>query len=83
MSGTEDGVISTIGMMRWINKIGFTVNEKWRQWKINEQVAGYVQTYKEGITLITIKGAGHMAPQDKRQEAKIILDAFFEGNTPL
>jgi carboxypeptidase C (cathepsin A) len=83
MSGTEDGVISTIGTMRWINKIGFTVNEKWRQWKINEQVAGYVQTYKEGITLITIKGAGHMAPQDKRQEAKIILDAFFEGNTPL
>lgn len=83
MSGTEDGVISTIGTQRWIHKIGFTVDEKWRQWKNKNQIAGFVQTYKEGITFVTIKGAGHMAPQDKREETKIILDAFFEGKTPV
>ena len=82
MSGTEDGVISTIGTQRWIHKIGFTVDEKWRQWKNKNQIAGYVQTYKEGITFVTVKGAGHMAPQDRREETKIILDSFFEGKTP-
>ena len=82
MSGTEDGVISTIGTMRWINKIGFNVETEWKQWKNGDQIAGYVQTYKEGLTLVTVKGAGHMVPQDKRQEAKIVLDAFFEGKIP-
>ena len=82
MSGTEDGVISTIGTMRWIHKIGFNVDTEWKQWKNNGQVAGYVQTYKEGLTLVTVKGAGHMVPQDKRQETKIVLDAFFEGKIP-
>ena len=82
MSGTEDGVISTIGTMRWINKIGFNVETEWKQWKNGNQIAGYVQTYKEGLTLVTVKGAGHMVPQDKRQEAKIVLDAFFEGKIP-
>ena len=82
MSGTEDGVISTIGTMRWIHKIGFNVDTEWKQWKNNGQVAGYVQTYKEGLTLVTVKGAGHMVPQDKRQETKIVLDAFFEEKIP-
>ena len=82
MSGTEDGVISTIGTMRWINKIGFHVDTEWKQWKNKNQVAGFVQTYKEGIILVTIKGAGHMVPQDNREEAKMILDSFFEGKIP-
>lgn len=82
MSGTEDGVISTLGTMRWINKIGFHVDKKWTQWKAEKQVSGYVQSYKEGLVLVTIKGAGHMAPQDKRLEAKFVLDSFLKGVLP-
>ena len=33
LSGTEDGVITTIGTMRWIHKIGFNVDKEWSQWK--------------------------------------------------
>ena len=52
------------------------------QWKAKEQVSGFVQTYKEGLVLVTIKGAGHMAPQDKRLEAKFVLDSFIKGVPP-
>ena len=82
LSGTEDGVISTIGTMRWINKIGFKVDKNWTQWKAKNQVSGYVQTYQEGLVLVTIKGAGHMAPQDSRLEAKFVLDSFLKGVLP-
>ena len=82
ISGTEDGVITTIGTMRWINKIGFKVDKKWTQWKAQKQVSGYVQSYKEGLVLVTIKGAGHMSPQDKRLEAKVVLDSFIKGILP-
>ena len=82
ISGTEDGVITTIGTMRWIHKIGFSVNKTWTQWKAKKQVSGYVQTYEEGLVLVTIKGAGHMSPQDKRFEAKFVLDSFLKGVLP-
>ena len=82
ISGTEDGVITTIGTMRWINKIGFKVDKKWTQWKAQKQISGYVQSYEEGLVLVTIKGAGHMSPQDKRLEAKVVLDSFIKGILP-
>ena len=82
ISGTEDGVIATLGTMRWIHKIGFSVNKTWTQWKAEKQVSGYVQTYNEGLVLVTIKGAGHMEPQDKRFESKFVLDSFLKGVLP-
>ena len=81
-SGTDDAVLSTLGTMRWINKLKFTVDIKWRQWKVNEQVSGYVQKYKEGLVIITIKGAGHMVPQDQSASAFNLVNAFIKGELP-
>ena len=82
LSGTEDVVISTLGTMRWIDKVGFNIGQEWKQWYLNDQIGGYDQKYKEGLVLVTIKGAGHMAPQDKRSEAKFVLDSFIKGILP-
>ena len=81
-SGTDDAVLSTLGTMRWINKLKFTVDIKWRQWKVNEQVSGYVQKYKEGLVIITIKGAGHMVPQDQSASTFNLVNAFIKGELP-
>ena len=81
-SGTEDGVLPTLGTMRWINKLGFTVETKWKQWKVGKQVAGYVQKYQEGLVIVTVKGAGHMVPQDQRASAYNMVTAFFNGVLP-
>ena len=81
-SGTDDGVLSTLGTMRWIKKLNFTVETKWRQWKVDGQVAGYVQKYKEGLVLVTVKGAGHMVPQDQNGSSFNMVKAFFKGELP-
>ena len=81
-SGTEDGVLPTLGTMRWINKLGYNIETKWRQWKVGDQVAGYVQKYTEGLVIVTVKGAGHMVPQDQRASAYNMVTAFFNGVLP-
>ena len=81
-NGTEDGILPTLGTLRWIDKIGFNIETKWRQWKVGEQVAGYVHKYEEGIVVMTIKGAGHMVPQDQRAASFNIVTAFFNGVLP-
>jgi len=81
-SGTEDGVLSTLGTMRWINKLNFTIENEWTQYKVNDQVAGFAQKYKEGLVIVTVKGAGHMVPQDQRASAYKMYDSFIKGKLP-
>ena len=81
-SGTEDGVLPTLGTMRWINKLGFNVETKWKQWFVGDQIAGYTQKYKEGLVIVTVKGAGHMVPQDQGASAYNMVTAFFKGVLP-
>ncbi|XP_033113380.1 lysosomal protective protein-like [Anneissia japonica] len=52
-----------------------------REWVSNKQIAGFVQDYTN-VTLVTIKGAGHMVPQDKPAQALKMFTAFIK-NTPL
>ena len=81
-SGTEDGVVPTVGTMRWINKLNFTIEQEWTQYKIDDQIAGYVQKYVEGLVIVTVKGAGHMVPQDQRAAAFKMYDSFIKGKLP-
>ena len=81
-SGTEDGVLSTLGTMRWINKLNLTIEKKWTQYKAEGQVAGFAQKYKEGLVIVTIKGAGHMVPQDQRASAYQMYSSFIKGVLP-
>ena len=81
-SGTEDGVLSTLGTMRWIDKMGFTIEKEWTQYKADGQVAGYAQKYKEGLVIVTVKGAGHMVPQDQRSSAYKMYTSFINGKLP-
>ena len=81
-SGTEDAVLPTLGTMRWINKLNLTVEKKWTKYKVNGQVGGYAQKYKEGLVIVTVKGAGHMVPQDQRASAYKMFDSFIKNILP-
>ena len=72
--------VDTLGSLRWIKKLNYSIKKEWKQWKCDSQIAGMVQYYDYGFTFVTVKGAGHMVPQDKRQEAKILFDAFIKGS---
>jgi len=63
-TGDTDGAVPTTGSINWINSLNRTVLSDWRQFKktSNGDMGGYVIEY-DGLTLGTVHGAGHMAPQ--------------------
>ena len=81
-SGTEDIAVGTLGTLRWIDKLNYDVETEWRSWKVDGQIAGYVQKYKQGIVFVSVKGAGHMVPQDKRAQAYKMFTSFINGELP-
>jgi carboxypeptidase C (cathepsin A) len=46
--------------------------------KHEDQVGGMVWTLK-GLTYATVKGAGHMAPQDQKQAGYVLVNSFLKG----
>ena len=78
-SGTEDIAVATLGTLRWINYSNYTVEKKWKQWYVDGQVAGMEQKYTSGLYLVTVKGCGHMVPEDNPKIAKKLLDKFIES----
>ena len=73
-SGDVDANVPITGTVRWINLLkdlqGWPVVEPWREWwvpgmhKHEDQVAGMVWKLR-GLTFVSVKGAGHLAPRDK------------------
>lgn len=84
-SGDTDGAVPTYGTQQWINELNWEIKEAWRPFYIQNmygtQVAGYVEV-RDGLTFATIHGAGHMAPQWKRQPTYHAVFNFI-NNVPL
>ena len=73
ISGTEDMACATIGTLRTFHELNYTVKEKWKQWKVDGQVAGMEQTYDYGLKFITVKNAGHSVLSDQPKAGQKIL----------
>ncbi|KAK2989540.1 hypothetical protein RJ640_016664, partial [Escallonia rubra] len=66
--GDVDGrvpVTSTKYSLNWLN---LPIETAWRPWYLDHEVGGYVEEYK-GITLVTVRGAGHMVPSYQPERA--------------
>lgn len=57
----------------------------WRPWFVPskriydpDQNAGYVMDL-DGLTLLTVRNAGHMVPLEKREESKEFMSKFIKG----
>jgi len=62
-SGNFDGAVPTLGTMRWIKALNWTVVENFRPYYVNDkQVAGYVEVRDGNFTFATVHGAGHLVP---------------------
>lgn len=77
-SGDTDGAVPFTGTQKWLPKLNMAITEPYRKWVVNEQTAGYVQSY-ESMVFATVMGAGHMAPQWKREQSFILFNAFLGG----
>ncbi|KAL3838347.1 hypothetical protein ACJIZ3_022938 [Penstemon smallii] len=66
-SGDHDMEAPYSSTLKWIRSLNLTLDDDWRQWKVDKQIAGFTQRYGENgssfLTFATIKGSGHTAPE--------------------
>lgn len=80
-SGDVDAMVPIQGTLWWINKFrqdyGIAVKRTWRPWATPEdkKLAGMVWEL-DGLTFVSVIGAGHMVPGDKPAAAEQMLNVF-------
>lgn len=79
-SGDTDGRVPVTSTRYSINKMGVKVNEEWRTWFHKNQAGGWVETYEGGLTLATVRGAGHQVPLFAPQQSLSLFTHFLHNN---
>jgi len=82
-SGDTDFAVPYLDSQFWTSTAGLTETRAWHQWAYTDtsgrQVAGSATEYKEGLTFVTVRGAGHMVPQYAPQQAFEMLTRFLNN----
>ncbi|KAL1192510.1 Serine carboxypeptidase-like 22 [Cardamine amara subsp. amara] len=77
-SGDTDSVIPVTATRFSLSKLNLPVKTRWYPWYSGDQVGGRTEVY-EGLTFVTIRGAGHEIPLLQPQSALILLRSFLAG----
>ncbi|RZB68027.1 serine carboxypeptidase II-3-like isoform X2 [Glycine soja] len=80
-SGDTDGRVPITSSRYSVNALKLPVETTWRPWYSSNEVGGYLVGYK-GLTLITVRGAGHMVPSYQPQRALTMISFFLLGELP-
>ncbi|KAL4638285.1 serine carboxypeptidase-like 35 isoform X2 [Castanea sativa] len=80
-SGDTDGRVPVTSTRFSVNKLGLKIKEEWRAWFHKTQVAGWVQTYEGGLTLATVRGAGHQVPVFAPHQSLSLFTHFLSSKT--
>ncbi|KAF4355881.1 hypothetical protein CsatB_007740 [Cannabis sativa] len=79
--GDTDGRVPVASSRYSINILNLPVVKAWRPWYSRNEVGGYVVEYK-GLTLTTVRGAGHMVPSYQPKRALTMISSFLDGKPP-
>nr|GMC89595.1 serine carboxypeptidase-like 18 [Ipomoea batatas] len=77
--GDHDMVVPHVSTEEWIESLKVEVEDEWRPWFVEDQVAGYTMKYSQNeyeLTYATVKGAGHTAPEYKPRECLSMLQRW-------
>ncbi|KAG4929436.1 hypothetical protein JHK82_046501 [Glycine max] len=77
-SGDADGRVPVIGTRYCVEALGLPLKSRWRTWYHDNQVGGRIVEY-EGLTYVTVRGAGHLVPLNKPSEALSLIHSFLTG----
>lgn len=79
-SGDTDACVPYNGTEKWIKKLNLKILKEYSAWDFGDKfnIGGYSQKY-DGITLVTVRGAGHMVPQTRPLAAFYLLSQFLKG----
>ncbi|XP_039119347.1 serine carboxypeptidase-like 34 [Dioscorea cayenensis subsp. rotundata] len=77
-SGDTDGRIPVTATRYTLRKLGLKILHDWKAWYNNEQVGGWRIVY-DGLTFVTIRGAGHQVPTFAPKQARQLVIHFLAG----
>ncbi|KAK6272436.1 PREDICTED: serine carboxypeptidase II-3 [Theobroma cacao] len=80
-SGDVDAVVPITTTRYGINILNPPIKTAWRSWSNNDEVGGYVVEY-EGLTLVTVREAGHFVPSYQPARALTMISSFLQGTLP-
>ncbi|KAI3840349.1 hypothetical protein MKX03_005845 [Papaver bracteatum] len=78
-SGDTDGIVPITSTRYSVNEMKLRVKEKWRTWFHKRQVGGWVISYEGGLTLATVRGAGHQVPVLAPAQSLSLFSHFLSG----
>ncbi|CAA7023459.1 unnamed protein product [Microthlaspi erraticum] len=74
-SGDTDGRIPVTATRYTLKKLGLKTVQDWTPWYTKQQVGGWTVEY-DGLTFVTVRGAGHQVPTFKPREALQLVNHF-------
>lgn len=74
-NGDVDMACNFLGDEWFVESLGLKVLEDRKMWHQGGQVAGFVKRY-QNLDLLTIRGAGHMVPEDRSAQAMKMITSF-------
>uniref|UniRef100_A0A0D9XM04 Carboxypeptidase n=1 Tax=Leersia perrieri TaxID=77586 RepID=A0A0D9XM04_9ORYZ len=80
-SGDTDARIPTSSTRYTLKKLGLPIKEDWSPWFHHKQVGGWTVVF-DGLTFVTVRGAGHMVPSIMPEQA-LELFKYFLANKEL
>ncbi|XVF47073.1 hypothetical protein PTKIN_Ptkin03bG0079600 [Pterospermum kingtungense] len=80
-SGEVDSAVPITSTRYGLNVLNLPIKTAWRPWSNNDEVGGYVVEY-EGLTLVTVREAGHYVPSYQPARALAMISLFLRGALP-
>ncbi|CAN1255055.1 Serine carboxypeptidase-like 34 [Linum perenne] len=81
-SGDADARIPVTSTRYSLNKLGLNITQDWTPWYHKDEVGGWTIKYEGGLTMATMRGAGHAVPV-LAPESALLLVSHFLDNTDL
>jgi len=78
-NGDADACVPYNGNEWWTSTLGIPETASWATWSYNNQVAGYQTKYQMGFEFVTVKGAGHMVPEYKPEQALAMFSRYLKN----
>lgn len=76
-NGDLDLFVNFMGVEWLADSLNRSLVHEWSAWRVNEQVAGFVKHY-QGLSFVTINGAGRMVAQDRPAEASALIAKWLD-----
>jgi carboxypeptidase C (cathepsin A) len=79
-SGDVDASVPFTGTQYWTSRLQVAAPlSLWQPWTVNNQLAGFETIYPNDFRFVTVRGAMHMVPQGRPEEAFVMISKWLNS----